>query len=183
MLTIIILVCKKKVDVSKVRCINDLSKAYDTAKQNPYLYKYIVRQASFFKCYNRIIYDKTCHIFIYQRVTKNLFLHPVSVFKNTRASDLGNITDTAFHWCWGSFITHVLCCLRRCLLVGQNFAFIPSWFGKSILCLRFSQDPGSHQLRSSAQLQSLESTQIGILIFLFYLKHWNKKKYSYFWQH
>ena len=97
MLTIIILVCKKKVDVSKVRCINDLSKAYDTAKQNPYLYKYIVRQASFFKCYNRIIYDKTCHIFIYQRVTKNLFLHPVSVFKNTRASDLGNITDTAFH--------------------------------------------------------------------------------------
>ena len=42
MLTIIILVCKKKVDVSKVRCINDLSKAYDTAKQNPYLYKYIV---------------------------------------------------------------------------------------------------------------------------------------------
>ena len=98
------------------------------------------------------------------------------MFKNSRASDLGNITDTAFHWCWGSFITHVLCCLRRCLLVGQNFAFIPSWFGKSISCFRFSQDPGSHQLRSSAQLQSLESTQIGILIFLFYLKHWNINK-------
>ena len=147
-MTIIILVCKKKVDLSKVRCINDLSKAYDTAIHNPYLYRYIV----IWKCYRRIVYNKTCHIFIHQGVTKISFLHPVSVFKNSHASDLGNMTDTAFHWCWGSFITHVLCCSRRCLFVGQNFAFIPSWFGKSILCFRFSQDPGSHQLRSSAQL-------------------------------
>ena len=129
------------------------------------------------KCYRWIIYNKTCHIFIYQRVTKISFLHPVSVFKNSRASDLGNITDTAFHCCWGSFITHVFCCSRRCLLVGQNFAFIPSWFGKSISCFRFSQDPGSHQLRSSAQLEFLESIRIGIL--LFFLSY-NENIYSYF---
>ena len=33
---------QKKGRCDKIRCINDLSKVYDTAKQNQYLYKYIV---------------------------------------------------------------------------------------------------------------------------------------------